>query len=289
MKRISDARRTAEEVLFDDRSRIVIMSDCHRGNGDGRFDNFLRNQNIFHAALHHYNRGMFTYIELGDGEELWENRRPGEIMGMYKEIYELLSEYYHAGRLIMCYGNHDIVKRDQDYVDRYFRRYFPGIRVYGSVLLKHRYSGSSLFLIHGHQADFLNDPLWKLARFLVRYIWRRLELIGVNDPTSAARNYRRSINVEKTLMRWAERENQILIAGHTHRPVFPERGRGLYFNDGCCVHSNGITAIEIVEGTIALVRWRVKTRGDGLMFVGRDVLAGPRSIDGYNARIGQKR
>ncbi len=65
MKRISDARKTAEEVLFDDRSRIVVMSDCHRGNGDGRFDNFLQNHNIYFAALNHYNREMFTEMSCG--------------------------------------------------------------------------------------------------------------------------------------------------------------------------------------------------------------------------------
>jgi len=289
MKRISDARKTAEEVLFDDRSRIVVMSDCHRGNGDGRFDNFLQNHNIYFAALNHYNREMFTYIELGDGDELWENKRPGEIIRMYKEIYELLSEFYHDKRLLMCYGNHDVVKKDKGYMDKHYRRYFPGMQVYGSILLRHRYSGSSIFLIHGHQADLLNDPLWKLARFLVRYIWRKLELIGVNDPTSAARNNRRSVNVEKTLTQWAERENQIIIAGHTHKPVFPVKGKALYFNDGSCVHTNGLTAIEIVEGAIALVRWSVKTRRDGLMFIGKDTLAGPRMIDGYFEQIKQRR
>ena len=63
----------------------------------------------------------------------------------------------------------------------------------------------------------------------------------------------------------------------------------LYFNDGSCVHTNGVTAIEIVEGTIALVRWSVKTRRDGLMFIGKDILAGPRMIDGYFEQIKQKR
>jgi UDP-2,3-diacylglucosamine pyrophosphatase LpxH len=283
IKRISDARRRAEPVPFDDRSRIVIMSDCHRGNGDGRFDNFLGNRNIYYAALSHYDREKYTYFELGDGDELWENKRPSEIVRMYRDIFELLSGFYRDGRFYMLYGNHDMVKKDDVYVRRYYSEYFPGIRVYKSILLWHRYTGDTIFLIHGHQADFLNDPLWKFARFLVRYFWRKLELIGVNDPTSAARNYRRRIDVEKKLMRWAERQNQIMIAGHTHRPVFPVSGKGFYFNDGCCVHPNGITAIEIVEGSISLVRWGVKTRWDGLMFIGKDILEGPHRIAALSA------
>ena len=30
-----------------------------------------------------------------------------------------------------------------------------------------------------------------------------------------------------------------------------------YFNDGCCVHTNGITGIEIDRGTIRLIKWEV--------------------------------
>ena len=52
-------------------SRYVLVSDCHRGAGTSS-DNFLKNQHLYYAALEHYYRGGFTYIELGDGEELWE-------------------------------------------------------------------------------------------------------------------------------------------------------------------------------------------------------------------------
>lgn len=55
------------------RSRYVLVSDCHRGVGTSS-DNFLKNQHLYFAAMDHYYRNGFTYIELGDGEELWENR-----------------------------------------------------------------------------------------------------------------------------------------------------------------------------------------------------------------------
>ena len=47
-------------------SRIVLMSDCHRGVGNWG-DNFQANQNLYFAALQYYNRRKFIYIELGDG------------------------------------------------------------------------------------------------------------------------------------------------------------------------------------------------------------------------------
>ena len=55
----------------------------------------------------------------------------------------------------------------------------------------------------------------------------------------------------------------MLIAGHTQRPIFPEVGEPLYFNDGCCVHPSGITGIEIANGNIIFVTWNVKTKSDG--------------------------
>jgi UDP-2,3-diacylglucosamine pyrophosphatase LpxH len=288
LKRISGARKAAFEIPFDDSARFVTMSDCHRGDGDQRTDNFSKNQTIFFTALSQYFGEGYTYIEIGDGDELWENRRFGDITAMYRHIYELMSKFYKDNRLYMIYGNHDYVKRRDRYVERYYSDFFPGIRIHESIVLKHD-TGGNIFVVHGHQADFLNDPLWKFARFLVRYIWRSLELMGVNDPTSAAKNYNRRIEVEKTLTKWTDREHEIMIAGHTHRPVFPSDMKSLYFNDGSCVHPNGVTAIEINHGTIALVRWSVQSRRDGTLYVGKDYLAGPNKLWKYFDLAGERK
>jgi hypothetical protein len=45
----------------------------------------------------------------------------------------------------------------------------------------------------------------------------------------------------------------MLVAGHNHRPMFPEIGEPLYFNDGSCVHPFFITGIEIDRGKISLI------------------------------------
>lgn len=284
MKRISDAYLAAHELPLNDSSKIVVMSDCHRGDGSSRADNFARNQVIYFAALTQYDDERFTYIELGDGDELWENRSLSDIVQAYSAVYGLMRKFYLNGRLYMVYGNHDYVKKNPGCVKRNYASVFPNIKLYESLILRHSSTGGSLFLLHGHQADFLNDPLWKFTRFLVRYVWRSLELVGVNNPTSAAKSFNRRDKVEKTLIRWADRENEFLIAGHTHRPVFPTNG-GRYFNDGCCVHPNGITAIEIVNGQIALVKWGVKTRGDGTMYIGKDILEGPISLRSLFRRL----
>ncbi|NLP28008.1 MAG: serine/threonine protein phosphatase, partial [Clostridia bacterium] len=53
LQRISKIFQSSEEVVFDDSSRIVLMSDCHRGDGNWS-DDFSRNQNIFFRALTYY-------------------------------------------------------------------------------------------------------------------------------------------------------------------------------------------------------------------------------------------
>ena len=71
--RLDEIFRSAPVLPFDDGSKLVIMSDCHRGDGSW-IDNFAHNQNIFYAALRHYFDNGFTYIENGDGDELWKFR-----------------------------------------------------------------------------------------------------------------------------------------------------------------------------------------------------------------------
>ena len=61
--------KSAKRLSIDNNTKIVIMSDCHRGAGDN-FDNFVKNQNLFEAALRYYYRRGFIYIELGDGDAI---------------------------------------------------------------------------------------------------------------------------------------------------------------------------------------------------------------------------
>lgn len=278
--------KDAEKLKIDDHSKLVIMSDCHRGAGDND-DNFIKNQNIFKAALiYYYNRG-FTYVELGDGDEMWEVRNYKDIVEQHIDTFKQLKKFHDSGRLIMIYGNHDIEKKSSKVLEKYFYYYndkiekkekslLDGLKVYESLVLD--YENYDIFMLHGHQVDFLNSNLWKFSRFLVRHIWRYLEQIGIMDPTSAGKNYRVTKKVEKKLKKWSGENNKILIAGHTHRPIFPKIGQSLYFNDGSCIHPNGITCIEIENGNITLVKWEFKIKDNELISVGRTIIAGSEAI-----------
>ncbi len=291
MKRMSKVYLKSDEIVFDNNARFIIMSDCHRGDGNWS-DSFAGNQNIYYTALSYYFNEDYTYIELGDGDELWEYRNMEDIIQEHSDVFWLMKKFYDKNRLYMIYGNHDMVKRSPDFVEKNLYKYFSqrdnkyfdlfhNIKVHEGLILKHKESNSDILLLHGHQVDLLNSDLWRVARFLVRYFWRPLENFCFKDVTRTAKNYKKKKDVARRLSEWVIRENKMLIAGHNHRPMFPETGEPPYFNDGSCVHPRCITGIELVNGSIALVKWSVKTNNNDNLMVKKDILAGPKKITDY--------
>ncbi|MCL1881270.1 MAG: metallophosphoesterase family protein [Oscillospiraceae bacterium] len=281
--RISRAFNNAKELEIDEQSKIVIISDCHRGTGDLN-DNFADNEKTYFTALRRYFDTGYTYIELGDCDELWENRKFSMIVAQNTHIFWLLRKFERAKRFHAIYGNHDIVKKSPKWLNKNMSVYydehkgknlplFSNLNVSESLIL--RYKEHRLYLIHGHQGDLLCDQLWRLGRFLVRNVWRPLELIGMKDPRSTAENRAKQNKIERRLVDWVLREQKTLIAGHTHRAKFPTNPQenGSYFNTGSCVHPRCITALEINGGEILLVKWGIETRDDGVLFIERSVIA----------------
>lgn len=310
--RLNKSFEGALRLPLTDRSKYVLISDCHRGTGTS-YDNFLKNQNLYFAALQHYYRYEYTYIELGDGDELWENRSMEQIIRTHSNVFWLLSLFRQQGRLYMLYGNHDMVKKNIRYTQKNCSTYhcsceaasywekqplFPNMTFYSGIILENTPSGQSetdshyntpaagesipelndVYLTHGHQTDLFNSTFWMLSRFLVRYFWKPLERFGVLDPTSAAKNYTRKHRAEQRLQHWASKEKRILITGHTHRPSLSKDDK-YYYNSGSCVHPRCITCLEIEYKRIRLVKWTYATRPDMTIYVSREVLAGPVYLD----------
>ena len=288
---ISNVFKTAKQLDFDNSSKLAIMGDCHRGDGNW-YDNFSPNQNLYFHALNHYYKENYTYIDLGDSEELWENKNFSKIVNMNLDVFLLLKKFHEESRLYFIYGNHDIVKKDDKWLKNNYYQYFdnrlkkivplfPDIQTFSGIALNYANTNSQILLLHGHQVDFFNSVFWRFSRILVRHIWRPLELLGVHDPSHAAENYKKMHIVEKRLQRWAQKKNKILIAGHTHRVTFPDVNEIPYFNVGCAVYPHIITGIEIINGEIMLIKWSLKTRDDGSLFVSRDILDGPIKLFCY--------
>lgn len=279
--RLQRAFRNAPTIPITACSRFCLFSDCHRGDGTAN-DNFLKNQNLYFTALKHYYAEGFTYIELGDGDELWENRRMSQIIEIHNNVFWLLSLFYRQNRLYLLYGNHDLEKKKPGYSDRVCDTYFctdtqcceelfPGLQFHESLVLESS-DGHQLYLTHGHQADFWNSSGWKLNRFLVRYLWHPLEHFGVLDPTSAAKNYSHKDLIERRLTDFALSTGIPLITGHTHKPRLTPSDLS-YMNTGSCVHPRCITCMELVGNRLTLVKWTYDTRKDRTLFVSREILS----------------
>lgn len=269
-------------------SAYVIFSDCHRGVGNGN-DNFLKNEFLYLAALEYYFTRGYTYVELGDGDELWENRSMEGIKEMHRHSFSMVEEYDRQGRLYAVYGNHDMVKKRKRFLENFQSAYYcekglcerrlcPGLVFYPGIILKDCEKGKDIYLTHGHQSSVLNSTLWMAARFLVRYVWRPLEALGIPDPTSAAKNNHRKKKAEQRLREWVKDRGRILVTGHTHRP-WAGSGEVPYFNTGSCIHPGGITGIEIRDRRITLVKWSVKAWEDLSLYAAREVLGTPVRLD----------
>lgn len=285
--RIQKAYDGAVRLPLDECSRYVLISDCHRGTGTV-YDNFLKNRHLYLAALEYYYQRHFFYIELGDGEELWENRDRNQIQTYHEDVYCMLCRFRQQGRMLRLFGNHNMELRERTKRKTEGKKNCESCpkvceqllreKLKECVLLENHSGGRDICLIHGHQADFFNSVLWKLSRFLVRYLWKPLEHFGVNDPTSAAKNFKKQSRYERCMAEWAKERDMYLAAGHSHRPALSTEG-GLYINTGSCVHPSGITAVEIENMNMTLVKWQMATRPDMTLFVERVVIAGPVAVE----------
>ena len=85
---------------------------------------------------------------------------------------------------------------------------------------------------------------------LMRYFWRFMHVVGFQNPASPAKNLYKRTKIEVKYRKWIEKYQKIIICGHTHRPKFSESDQLPYFNTGCCIHTKGITGIEIADGSI---------------------------------------
>ncbi|MFC4723182.1 serine/threonine protein phosphatase [Geojedonia litorea] len=294
--RFNRAYQNAKVIPFSNTDKFILFSDCHRG--DNSFaDDFANNRNIYFHALKHYYAEGFQYCELGDGDELWENLSFEPIFEAHQNVYLLMKLFHEQNRLHLIWGNHDMVYRNPNYVTKQLSTYFDkklgehvdlfcGIKYHEGIVLKHTETQQELFLAHGHQADWWNYTFWKWSRFLVRVLWKPLNVMGIADPTSPAKNYKELIKIERRTKKWiADNQNRITIVGHTHRPRFPEPGDIAFFNDGSCVHPRSITGIEIENGEISLIKWQIATKEDGTLQIVRILLEGPQKLIDYKTEV----
>ncbi|HEX2927026.1 MAG TPA: metallophosphoesterase, partial [Ruminiclostridium sp.] len=211
----------------------------------------------------------------------------------HSDVFIVLKKFFEDNRLIMLYGNHNIYLKNKNYVSKNYFSYYDdysqdihellrGINPLESLVLKNKETGQEILVVHGHQGDLMNDQLWFVSMFLLRYFWRFMHVVGFHNPSSPARNHFKRHKIERTYKKWIQKHKMMLICGHTHRQKFPKSKELPYFNTGCCIHTKGITGIEILEGKILMVDWRVQSDEDGVLQIERQVMRGPIPIEDFD-------
>lgn len=290
---ISQAFKKAKKVPLKKEDKYIFFSDLHKGD-NSYADDFAQNMAIYNHALKHYFEEDYTYVELGDGIELWENTSFAPIYKTYKDTFDLLKLFNHKNKLYLIWGNHDMEFRDPKMVEKMWhlihtpknitdKDIFFNLKYFESLLFEIEGTQKTILAFHGHQADYMNYVHWKVNRFFVRYFWLYLQKwFGINDPTSPAKNYKNLIRVEKNLNKWIlKNKNQMIICGHTHRPRFPDPGEIPLFNDGSCVHPDCIVGIEIVQFQISMVKWSLHREPDGTTQIKKVTLEGPTDLNKF--------
>lgn len=204
--------------------RLLVLSDMHRGKRN-RADDFRRCEGAYLQALAHYRDEGFTLALLGDVEELWKNKVT-DVLERYAGVYAAEAAFHSEGRLIRFWGNHDEEWASPHAVRHELGPLHPGrtMEVRESLLLELAVNGrplGNLFLLHGHQGTGMSDGLAFLARFTVRFIWKPIQHLTAVSRNTPSTNRKIRAKHNRAMYRWAERHDSIvLIAGHTHRPVF---------------------------------------------------------------------
>lgn len=287
-KQLRTVYSKAPRIPIDQTTKLVFMSDCHRGNGS-LHDIYVYSEEVCLHAMEHYLVNGYTYVEVGDGDELWENTELYDLIRAHPKSYAMLKSFFDRERLVMIFGNHDYCKHDEALLEHLdhehieeeydiFIEMYKDMPIHEGVVFEYKPLDLTLFAVHGHQLDVFNNRLMPLSRFLVHNFWAPLELKGFVDPRGTTLDNVRHKRAGKNLARWSADEKQIIICGHTHRPAFSDRKDIPYFNDGCCVFPNIVTCIEISNGKISLVKWEKTINEKEEWVIDREYIEGPIPI-----------
>lgn len=278
--------------------RVILFSDLHKGQRDGA-DDFQQCERAYLAALDHYWSQGYELLLLGDVEELWECW-PEPVIRAYRPVLQSEQRFAEASapeRFARLVGNHDDMWYDERQVEQHLGPYLGGHKIVEGLRLQVHEQGlplGELFLVHGHQGTADSDFFGWFSKQVVRYVWRPIQRAFDIKTSTPSNNFALRQAHELAMYAYAaSRPGLVLIAGHTHHPVWEGLGfeqavhemehRGVqmpvdpawmqeqmrgsvslpgkkpcYFNTGCCSYADkSITGIEIADGEIRLVRWEV--------------------------------
>jgi UDP-2,3-diacylglucosamine pyrophosphatase LpxH len=264
-QRLDSAFANAPSLTYTEKSRFVFFSDQHRGDG-GSTDRFAPNKTLFLDALRYYYENDYTYIEVGDGDEMWLSDNMTAIVKAHSAVFEWLHRFHEDGRLHILFGNHDIVNLADCPPEK------DGLPTIEGLILQSR-NGRRLFVCHGHQADYMDVHLFSISRLTNRYLWKPFRAQGfgrisppqkhddhpIEEVPRAIKSWLKmqTRTVENRIKDWAVANHQTIICGHTHHaiPPAPNGSHSHYINTGNCITPGRLSGLELVNDQLTLVQW----------------------------------
>lgn len=209
-------------IEFDaKKDKFIIFSDQHKGARDGA-DIFTNAEKNYLAALEHYNKEEFFYINIGDSEELWENLII-TIKRHNKQTFEKEKAFLKRKAFVKIFGNHDLYwGNDPLAAVNLLDIYGEMVRIHEGVILKTTVKDKPLeiYMTHGHQGDLQSDGNW-FSKWFVSDIWAPFQAYLQINPNTPSTNGSLKTLHNEIMYEWsAKRKNLVLITGHTHQPVF---------------------------------------------------------------------
>jgi predicted phosphodiesterase len=233
--------------------KFVILSDQHKGARDDADDFALAEKNYL-AALDYYNQNSFTYINLGDSEELWENLFL-TVKHHNKATFEKEKLFLDRNAFVKIFGNHDLYWDNDPLASvSLYQIYGKAISIYEGIILQTTINNKplSIYMTHGHQGDLQSDGNW-FSKWFVSNVWAPVQSYLKINPNTPANNDDLKTAHNQMMYEWsAKQQNTVLITGHTHQPVFQSLTHieSLYIQRVRAKKAHDIAAITQLEAEI---------------------------------------
>jgi predicted phosphodiesterase len=225
---LSDALGRAKPLEWDvDKTRVVVVSDLHRGQRN-HADDFRHCEKTYEKAMNFYFNAGYTLVVLGDSEELWESW-VHKVVKAYPDSLGLEARFHRADgdRYFKVWGNHDDLWQYAKRVAKHLSSIFGPLETPECLDVTVNRGGEGIgriFLVHGHQGTPGSDRLGRVSRHFVRWVWRPIQRLLKISLTTPAKSWEIRGKHDRAMYEWAAARNDlVLIAGHTHNPVFVSR------------------------------------------------------------------
>jgi len=212
-------------VRFDiQNDKWILLSDLHKGAKNGA-DDFRRCEEHYLAALKYYFEQGYNLCVMGDAEELWEEF-PHVVIQNNSNTFAIERKFHEAGRYMRLWGNHDEIWGNPKTARRLLEPLYghKHLEVPESILMEVRDGGETLgniLLIHGHQGTQNEGQNNEFTKWVLHNIWRPLQVVTGLSCNTPATDWRLRYDRDKIIYHWAANQpGLVLIAGHTHTPVF---------------------------------------------------------------------